>query len=85
MIEIKIVCPECQQCLKLENICHRLIKEYQYQADIQKVEQDPMYTEKAGTSTPVLIINDKVFSDGRVPSKAEIKVWIDELLKDYFY
>ena len=85
MIDIKIVCPECMQCLKLENICHRLVKEGQYQADIRKSEQDPDYPETDGFKTPLLIINNKVFSQGRIPAKDEIKERIDELLKDYFY
>jgi hypothetical protein len=85
MVTIRIICRECPECLKLETICHRLVRERQYQADIVKSEQDHFEQEKKKLPVPVLLINEKVYSWGRVPEKKEIEKWIDEILKDYFY
>ena len=85
MITSRIICRECPDCLKLETICHRLIRERQDQAYILKSEQDHYEQEKEKLPGPVLLINDKVYSWGRVPEKKEIEGWVDELLKVYFY
>ncbi len=85
MVTISIICRECPQCLKLETICHRIVRERQYQADIQKSEQDHLEYNQEILPGPVLVINDKVHSWGRVPGKEEIEGWVDELLKVYFY
>jgi len=85
MVSILIICRECPDCLKLETICHRIIKERQYQGDIQKVEQEFLEQENNRLTPPVLMINEKVYSCGRVPERKEIEGWVDELLKVYYY
>ncbi len=85
MITIKITCLECRECLKLETICHRIVKERQYQAEILKFEQDHFVQENDRLMAPVLMINERVYSHGRVPDRKEIEGWIDEILRDYFY
>jgi len=71
--------------MKLETTCHRIIKERQYQADIQKVEQDHFEHDCESLTAPVLLINEKVYSSARIPERSEIEMWIDGLLKEYFY
>lgn len=85
MVPIQIICRECPDCLKLETICHRMIRERKYQADIQKVEQDHFEQADNRLTVPVLLINEKVYSSARVPDRKEIELWIDDLLKEYFY
>jgi hypothetical protein len=85
MVTIRIICLECPDCLKLETICHKLVRERQYQANILKSEQDHYEQEKEKLPGPVLLINDKAKSWGRVPEKKEIEGWVDDLLKVFFY
>lgn len=85
MITIRIICRECPECLKLETICHRIVRERQYQADIHKSEQVHFEHNKEKLPVPVLLINDKVYAWGRVPERKEIEGLINELLRDYFY
>jgi len=50
-----------------------------------KTEQDHFEQENEKLPGPVLLINEKVYSWGRVPERKEIEGWVDELLKVYFY
>ncbi len=85
MVTIRIICCECPECLKLETMCHRIVRERQYQADILKSEQDHLEQGKEKLPGPVFLIDEKVFSWGRVPERKVIEGWVDDLLKVYFY
>ena len=85
MINIKVIGPGCTNCIKLENLCYEVVRENQYQANIEKISDVKKIAEMGIMLTPTLIINDKVFASGKIPTKASLKHWIDDLLKDIFY
>lgn len=78
MLNIKVVGGGCANCQKLADMCQEVITENNIEAEIEKVTDLNRFAELGIMMTPGLIINDKVLSSGKVPSKDSIKQWITE-------
>ena len=79
MHTIKIVGPGCEKCNQLEREVINALAELNVGADVQHerdIEKQLLYKV---FGTPVLIINGKVKSAGKVPSRSEIKKRIKTL------
>jgi small redox-active disulfide protein 2 len=76
MLTIKILGSGCANCKRLEQIARKVVEEVNVQADVVKVTEYPDIMAYGITSTPGLVINDKVVSYGRIPSPAEVTTWI---------
>jgi small redox-active disulfide protein 2 len=74
-MEIKVLGPGCPNCKKLEKLTINALAELDVAANITKVTDFNEIT-KHVMSTPGLVIDGKVVSQGRVPTKDEIKRWI---------
>lgn len=77
-MEIRILGTSCPRCQELEKRTIDILAELSIAADLQKVTDIKKIMEYKILGTPGLVINGKVKSAGRIPSKDEIKKWIEE-------
>lgn len=75
---LKILGSGCSKCKSLEKLTSEVVKENNIQAEIQKVEDIMQIMNYHVMSTPALVVNDKVVFSGRVPSKSEIRSYIEK-------
>lgn len=79
MLTIKILGSGCANCKRLEQVARKVVEEMNVQADVIKVTEYPEIMAYGITSTPGLVINEKVVSFGRIPSPIEITNWLGEV------
>ncbi len=77
-LEIKVLGPGCAQCDRLEREVMEVMNEMNLPADFEHVTDIKEIGKYGVMGMPVLIINGKVMSAGRVPTKGKIKEWLDE-------
>jgi small redox-active disulfide protein 2 len=77
---IKVLGSGCANCQKLETLTREVVQELGVQVDVQHVTDFKDILAYGIMSTPGLVINEKVVSAGRIPSKAEITTWITSAL-----
>jgi small redox-active disulfide protein 2 len=76
MMEIKVLGPGCPKCKKTEEVIREAVAESGVEARIIKVTDMLDIARHGVFGTPAVIIDGKVKSVGKVPSKEEIKKWI---------
>jgi len=75
---IRILGPGCPRCDRLTRDVRNALAELGLVADVEHV-RDPQRMVKYGfISTPALVINSRVRSSGRLPSREKIKIWLQE-------
>jgi small redox-active disulfide protein 2 len=72
MLNIKILGSGCPNCKKLEALTRQAVEQLAIKAQVTKVTDYTDIMTYNILSTPGLVINEKVFSTGRIPSIAEI-------------
>ena len=77
-LEVAIFGPGCYSCNKLEQDVMAVLSETGIQASLNHITDPSMMVQYGILPTPALIINGKVKSAGRVPSKSMIKKWLEE-------
>lgn len=77
-MEIRILGSGCPRCRELQKRTIDVLAELNAAADVAKVTDMKKIMEYRIMATPGLVINGKVKSWGRIPSKDEIKKWIEE-------
>lgn len=70
---IKILGPGCTKCITLERITREVVDALSLDAAIEKVEDYAAILGYGVTSTPALVVDDRVVSSGRVPTPAHIR------------
>ena len=75
-MEIKILGGGCPKCERLEAVTREVVEEMGVAATFTKVKTMPEIMAYDIMTTPALVIDEKVMSSGRIPSKDEIKEWI---------
>ena len=81
-INLKVLGTGCSKCKALEKVTTEVVKESNFDADIQKVEDIVQIMNYGVMTTPALVINEKVVFSGRVPSKSEIKSYIEKAINE---
>ena len=77
-MEIKVLGPGCPKCQQAEKIVKEAVSESGVSAKIVKVT-DTMEIAKHGVfGTPAVVVDGEVKSVGKIPSKDEIKSWIQK-------
>ena len=75
-MEIKVLGPGCANCQKLEKLTEEAIKELGIVDPVIKVSDMKEIMSFGVMSLPALVIDGKVKFSGRVPSKEEIKKYL---------
>ena len=78
MLNIKVLGTGCPNCLRLESLCKEVIAENNLEAEIEKVTDLKDIMGYGIMSTPGLVVNDKVISAGKVPTKSTLEHWLKE-------
>jgi len=81
MLNIKILGSGCANCKRLEQIARTVVEDMRVEADVVKVTEYPDIMAYGITSTPGLVINEKVMSFGRIPTPAEVTTWVTDALQ----
>ncbi len=81
-MEIKILGPGCPNCNRLESLARSAAAEMGVEATITKVTNMRDIMAYDIITTPGLVIDEKVVSSGRVPTKAEITSMIATALNE---
>jgi small redox-active disulfide protein 2 len=77
-MEIRILGPGCPRCSEVEKRTIDVLAELNMAADVQKVTDMKKIMEYMIFATPGLVINGKVKCSGKIPTKGEIRNWIEE-------
>lgn len=75
---IEVLGTGCPRCKEVEKRTFQALAELNVPADVRKVADIREIAARRILGTPGLIIDGKIKSQGRLPSVAEIKGWIEE-------
>ena len=77
-MKIEILGTGCPKCKKLTEITKETVSELGIDVEIVKVDKIDEIMKYDVMMTPALAIDKEIKSAGRIPSKDEIKKWINE-------
>jgi small redox-active disulfide protein 2 len=81
-MEVKVLGPGCPNCKRLEKTAREAVAEMGVEATVTKVTDMADIMAYDILTTPGLVIDEKVVSSGRVPSKAEVTSMIATALSE---
>jgi small redox-active disulfide protein 2 len=81
MLTIKVLGSGCTNCKRVEQIVRKIVEEMALQAEVIKVTEYPEIMKYNIMSTPGLVINEKIVSTGRIPTPAEVTIWLTNALE----
>lgn len=76
MLTVKILGSGCANCRKLEAVAREAATRANIQAEFVKVTDMTDILAYDILATPGLVINEKVVSNGRIPTVAEVEGWM---------
>lgn len=77
-MKIEILGMGCPKCKKTTQNAQLAVEELRIDAEIIRVEELDKITEYGVMMTPALVIDGKVKTAGKIPSKEDIISWIKE-------
>jgi len=83
MLTIKVIGPGCERCKELERMCFNVCAENDIDADIQKISDMVKIASLGIMATPALIINEKLYVSGKLPTKNTLVHWIKENVTEH--
>ena len=81
-MEIKILGTGCANCKRVESVARQVVEEMDVEATITEVTDMAKIVSYDIVTTPGLVIDEKVVSSGRIPSKAEVTTWVTNALAE---
>ncbi len=81
MLNIKVLGPGCPNCQKLAEMCKEVVVENNIEANIEKITEFSKFADYGLLMTPGLVINEKLVSSGKIPTKSTITHWIEDAAK----
>ncbi len=82
MLNIKILGAGCPNCKRLEQEMKKTIDNLAIDAEVEKVTDYQKIMSYDVFSTPGLVINEKVVSTGKIPSRAELISFLTSALEE---
>ncbi len=79
---IKVLGPGCHNCQKLEEMVRNALADTGTDALVQKVTAISDIAASGILRTPGLIINEKIMSQGKIPTLETLKHWIADSAKE---
>ena len=79
-MNIKILGTGCARCHALEKAVKETVQEMEIDANVEYVKEMTKILEYPILTTPGLVIDEKLVSSGKVPSKDEVKKFITAAL-----
>lgn len=76
MLEIKVLGTGCPNCIRLEELCREGIGEMGIEANIEKITDLNAFGNYNVFLTPGLVVNGKVLSQGKLPTKTTLLSWL---------
>ena len=77
-MEIKILGPGCPKCKQTEDLVKAVVAGTGVDAKVEKVSDLMKIAGYGVFGTPAVVVNGEVKSVGKVPTKEEIKAWIEK-------
>jgi len=77
-MEIKVLGPGCAKCEATKKLIYDVAEEMGIEVRVEAVKDLMKITEYDILSTPGIVIDDEVVSSGKVPSRDEIRNWVQE-------
>ena len=77
-MDIKILGPGCQKCEQTEKVVKEAVAEAAVDARIEKVTDTMEIAGYGVFGTPAVVVDDEVKSVGKIPSKEDVKGWIQQ-------
>lgn len=77
-MEIKVLGPGCARCDAVKKLIAEVAEELGVNVDIQPVTDLMEITRYDVMSTPGVVIDGEVVSSGKVPSRDEVRTWVQE-------
>lgn len=78
MLNIKIVGIGCPNCKKLEILSNEVVTENNIEANIEKITDVNQFTDLGILMTPGLIVNERILSQGKIPTKSTLEHWLKD-------
>ena len=78
MLTIKILGPGCPNCRKVEEVARRAVLGLGLEVKFEKVTDYGAITQYPSLATPGLVINEEIVCYGRIPSDAEVSMWLSK-------
>ncbi len=77
-MDIKVLGPGCPKCTQTEQLVKDTLQETGVAADVEKVTNTMDIAKYGVFGTPAVVVDGEVKSVGKVPSKEDIKGWIQK-------
>ena len=77
IIDVKVLGPGCAKCESTKKLFTVVAEEMGVDVHIEAVKDLMKITEYDVISTPGVVINDKVVSSGKVPTRDEVRSWLE--------
>ena len=75
-MNIKVLGPGCKRCHETEKLVKEVIAEAGSDAVVEYITDIAEIAKLGIFSTPAVVIDGRVKSTGKVPTKAEVKSWL---------
>jgi len=77
-MEIKVLGPGCPRCQQTEKNVKEAVSESGVAANVEKVKDTLKIAAYGVFGTPAVIVDGEVKCVGKIPSKEEVKAWIEK-------
>ena len=77
-MDIKVLRPGCPKCEQTDKMVKDALQEIGVAADVEKVTGTMDIAKYGVFGTPAVVVDGEVKSVGKVPSKEDIKGWIEK-------
>ena len=78
MLDIKVLGTGCTNCVRLEKLVREVLEETRLEATVEKLITFDDFTRYGVMLTPALVVNGKVLSQGKLPTRHTLVHWLTE-------